>query len=423
MKNMEVWYVVQERKSYLEIVKSAFMSKDTFPTFILIANVFSWYFPLYIFLRNILTTTMSYENLLMIFGIHYLAVLFSAVAGIALFRKFLSRNRLLSLWMLLGACFSFFMILLKTESVLIISIVSVLIGVVLGFGYPSCLAYFADSIDTENKGKLGGIMFFTAFLGMLLIGFFTSILGFVESVLIYTLWRALGFIAFYTLKDRKSKGKERSAETSYKLIISEKPFILYMVPWTMFCLVNFFVGPLQEHYWNANIFNSVIVAEFGIASIATLIGGYFADLIGRKRVVISGYVLLGIGYAVLSIFPTDNIFIGIYAVFDGIAWGLFLLIFLLVIWGDLAGDREKEKYYLLGALPFLISSYIWIIVAPFAEVIPISASFSLASFFLFLAVVPLMFAPETLSEKAIRERELRSYIEKAKRVREKFTKG
>jgi MFS family permease len=163
----------------------------------------------------------------------------------------------------------------------------------------------------------------------------------------------------------------------------------------------------------------VLIVEFGIASVAALIGGYFADVIGRKRVVILGYILLGIGYAVLSILPTGNISIGIYTVFDGIAWGLFFLVFLLVVWGDLAGGKEREKYYFLGALPFLISSYVWVIVAPYADVISISASFSLASFFLFLAVAPLMYAPETLPETETRRRELREYIEKAKKIEER----
>lgn len=410
----------KERTSYSEIVKATFMNADILSTFILIVNVFSWYFPLYIFLRNTFKTlAMTYEELLMIFGVHYMAVLLSAFIGTVLIRRILPRNTLLSLWMLLGALFSLFMVFFIIEDFVIILIISFLMGIVFGFGYPSCLAYFADSINVENKGRVGGIMFFAALLGTFLIGFLTNILSFVESVLIYALWRTLGFITFQKAKDKRIMTEEKSVETSFKLIISEKPFTLYMIPWTMFCLVNFFVGPLQEHYWKIDVFNTVLIVEFGIASVATLIGGYFADVIGRKRVVILGYILLGIGYAVLSIFPTDNIAIIVYAVFDGVAWGLFLLIFLLVMWGDLAGNRRKEKYYLLGALPFLISSYMWIIIAPFAEVISISASFSLSSFFLFLAVVPLMYAPETLPEKKIRDRELREYIEKAKKVKEK----
>jgi hypothetical protein len=47
-------------------------------------------------------------------------------------------------------------------------------------------------------------------------------------------------------------------------------------------------------------------------------------------------------------------------------------------------------------------------------------AFSLASFFLFVAVLPLMYAPETLPEKKIKDRELRDYLEKAKRTKDKY---
>jgi hypothetical protein len=46
---------------------------------------------------------------------------------------------------------------------------------------------------------------------------------------------------------------------------------------------------------------------------------------------------------------------------------------------------------------------------------------SARAFFLFLAVLPLMYAPETLSEKKIKDRELKQYIEKAKKAREEQT--
>jgi hypothetical protein len=51
-----------------------------------------------------------------------------------------------------------------------------------------------------------------------------------------------------------------------------------------------------------------------------------------------------------------------------------------------------------------------------------TAAFSIAGFFLFLAVLPLMYAPETLPERKIRLRQLRSYVEAAKKVREKYLK-
>jgi hypothetical protein len=106
---------------------------------------------------------------------------------------------------------------------------------------------------------------------------------------------------------------------------------------------------------------------------------------------------------------------------DGITWGLFASVFFMALWGDLGKNHEKEKYYALGGLPYLLAGFLPILIKPYASDIPAVTAFSLASFFLFLAVIPLMYAPETLPEKKIKERELKQYIEKAKKSREKYT--
>ncbi|MCJ7470108.1 hypothetical protein MUO74_06380, partial [Candidatus Bathyarchaeota archaeon] len=107
---------------------------------------------------------------------------------------------------------------------------------------------------------------------------------------------------------------------------------------------------------------------------------------------------------------------------DGIAAGIFSLIFLMAIWSDLAGKRTKDKYYLIGVLPFLIPIFIQVLFTPIATAIPVSAAFSLASFFLFLAVLPLMYAPETLPEKKIELRRFKGYVEEAKKISDKYVK-
>ena len=59
---------------------------------------------------------------------------------------------------------------------------------------------------------------------------------------------------------------------------------------------------------------------------------------------IIGFVVLGVGYAVLSLFSNVQTFWYLYIVVDGIAWGIFVVLFFLVLWGDLAGNMLKEKY-------------------------------------------------------------------------------
>ena len=87
--------------------------------------------------------------------------------------------------------------------------------------------------------------------------------------------------------------------------------------------------------------------------------------------------------------------------------GILYVTFIFVVWGDLSEGRIREKYYLWGSMPFLVSSFISILVQPFAGSISISTAFPLASFFLFIAVLPLIYAPETLPEKAMKERDLK----------------
>ena len=144
-----------------------------------------------------------------------------------------------------------------------------------------------------------------------------------------------------------------------------------------------------------------------------LIGGYLSDRFGRKRLIIVAYAMVGVGYALLSFASQNRLVFYSYVLLDGIAWGIFFLMFLLVVWGDLAGARSKNRYYLIGVLPFIIASYVTPIVRPYIGDVQLFSAFSFASFFLFLAVIPLMVAPETLPEKVLKDQDLKNYAEKA----------
>ena len=131
--------------------------------------------------------------------------------------------------------------------------------------------------------------------------------------------------------------------------------------------------------------------------------------------------MLGIEYAALSSFSSSSYTLYLFLILDGITWGLLFSAFFTAIWGDLAEDHEKEKYYVLGGLPYLLSNFLYIIIKPVAEGVSPITAFSLASFFLFLAVIPLMYAPETLPDKTIKDRELKNYLEKAQKFAQKET--
>lgn len=404
-----------------QAIRRNFLKRDFLAAFVIIVNTFSWYFPLYFFFQDALVESHNgFSPLLVTLSIHYIGTIGAAIMGTVFVRK-LSRKKFLSLWMLIGVVASAILITLDAENVPHLMAISFFLGVSLGLGFPSGLAYFGDHSHEENRGRLGGITFLASGLSMLTVGLLISISTFVVGVLIFALWRGIGLILFYFVEPKKQE-EQSQIDISYKSVLLDRHFVLYYIPWVMFCLVNLFEVPIVNNFVGAEFALLISISEYGVGGLSALVAGQFADYVGRKRMVIIGFMILGVGYAVLGLFSNIIISWYLYIILDGIAWGIFILMFYLVIWADLAKNRAKEKYYLIGVLPFIVSGYIQILFTPHAQSIPISVAFSLASFFLFLAVLPLLYAPETLSEKEMEKKRLQKYLEDVKKVKMKHEK-
>lgn len=189
----------------------------------------------------------------------------------------------------------------------------------------------------------------------------------------------------------------------------------------MFSIVNDVTFSVTTDFSDDLVLFSGLI-EMVIAGVFAVVCGFLADFFGRKRLAIGGFALLGLGYGVLGIFPGNEVGWWFYTSVDGIAWGIFTTIFIMTLWGDLAEGKGSEKYYAIGGLPYLFSNFAGLSIASLLERQADYAIFSFASFFLFLAVLPLIYAPETLPEKTIKKRELKSYVEKAKKEAEKAQK-
>ena len=391
--------------------------RDFFPAFIIVVNSLTWNTLAYaIFSNTINNLSISPVETLTLFGVHYFGVSISAILGSIFFPR--ARKISLSLWMLAGTFISILLITIPNNDSLVNVLISFFFGVSIGAGLPSSLAYFADATIVENRGFFGGISFFFVGLVTMLFAVTAFLLSNIVVVLMITIWRTIGLVLFlFTFKD--TRAEHRQNVSSYSHILGKRELFLYLMPWVMFCLVNWMEAPLLENLFG-ELHSLIGFIEVAIAGLFALAGGIIADFSGRKRVIIIGFIILGVEYAVLSLLSGMPVSWYIYTAFDGIAWGMFASVFFMTIWGDLAGDYVKEKYYVAGGLPYLLASFLSILVKPYVGIIPLGTAFSLASFFLFLAVIPLMYAPETLPEKKIREKELRKYIEKAKKLKEKY---
>ena len=192
----------------------------------------------------------------------------------------------------------------------------------------------------------------------------------------------------------------------------------------MFSFVNYLAVPMIPNYAGESPHLGLIqTVSMGSAAV---LGGFLVDSLGRKRMAIAGFAMLGLGSAVIGFL--GYIPLGLYfnSVIDGVAWGLLLGLFVLTLWGDLSHGSSSDKYYALGVMPFFASKLLELTVRPYIlpSLTSTTAFFSFTAFFLFLAVLPLVYAPETLPEKIMKDRGLRSYVDKAiKKVQSEKERG
>ena len=321
---------------------STLFQREFLSVFIVVVNVLSWYFPLYIFFESALGEFQNGLTLLLLaFGVQFAAAIGFGILGTALAKRFPSTNAFLSFWMFVGIISSAFMVTLETFNMANILLVSFLLGLALGLGLPSSFEYFGDQSTVENRGLLAGIIFLASMLFTFLIGLLLSFSTLFVGALILAAWRGIGLFLFLLARPKHDNRKENLTEVSYRAVLLDRSFLLYLLPWAMFCLINFIELPVENNLFGEDFAAFVPIAEFGIGGLVALLGGWFADSVGRKRIIIVGFIMLGIGYAVLGLFHWFTPSWYLYIIINGIAWGIFLPMFYLVVWSELAGTASR----------------------------------------------------------------------------------
>ena len=387
-------------------------SKNLFLILFLLFNALSWH---YLTWRAVRATYL--ENPI-ILSIYNSAVIVSGIVGSVFSNRF-KRLRLLYIWTFIGIISSF-LLGIPYDNLLTASIFSFLLGSSFGFGMPSCLSLFADYTVFENRGRMGGVVFLATNLSaplIILLPTTDSPVGF----LIPSVWRALGLIALFLTKPSTFDFEKRK-HISFASVFNNRSFLLYLIPWLMFSLIDGFETVVFESILEPDLYASLLIMGAIIGTISAFVSGLMSDYVGRKRVVIYGFISLGLAYAVIGIAPANFISWYFYSIIDGIAWGVFTVSFFLVLWGDLSPDSASEKYYAIGSFPFFLAELMGFLFVPLAS-IPANAAFSVASLFLFVAVLPLMYAPETIPERKIELRRLKKYVDRAKKAKEEHLEG
>ena len=404
--------------------ESRIVRKDFFIVFLLLFNALTWWYVMPIIIDDLLVAVNVPATLnLLIWASYFTAIVGSSIVGSILSNR-VRRLSFLCAWIVSGIGISLLPALFINSSAIHVLAVSILFGASFGLGMPSCLAFFADVTHVENRGRTAGIVLLITNLSAPLFAISFDVFDLTMGSVILAAWRGFGLIVLF-LKSEEKLIPERIKNPSFAAILQSRPFILYFVAWLMFCLVDRFETPIQRNFLGDH-YGPIAVLGPIIGSLSAFVGGLLSDRIGRKRTVLYGFVSLGIAYAVIGIVSWQNpsaqlilwyLSLSVLSISAGIVWVLFILI----LWGDLSQSGTREKYYAIGTIPFFLTNIIQLYSAEYVTLIPETSAFSLAAFFLFLAVLPLLYAPETLPERKIELRRLRKYVDGAKKISEKYT--
>jgi len=402
--------MVEEKQSFGFLIRQ----KSFLFLFFLILNSFSWFY-----LTTYVIRYAAPELISQLYWLFFLAALVSMLIGPIVAKNF-GKMRFLFIWVLLGVISSLLYMVLPTFGRFGIMTLLILLGFAFGIGLPSCFALIPSLTKIEERGRAGGIIFFATYAVLpflyVIVEYLNDLiviehLNIFSISLVLAVWRGLGLGAFLLHADTGKVAQLKP--TSYRSILRHKTFLLYLLPWLAFCLINFFETEVFEQHLEMGL---MVSAAFIIGCFSCITGGWSMDLKGRRWIIILALVMLGFGYALLSLFPFILPAQVFYVIVDGIALGILTVAFGFVVWGDIANGAQGEKFYAVGLAPIPIAVGLSALVSPQLAKLDPSGAFSIASFFLFLAIIPIFFAPELLPEKVIKERELRKYMEEAKKV-------
>lgn len=401
-------------------------SKKLFAITIVNSGTLSWYMFLVNF-QNIFENFTS--NQLWIFtgsSLFYLFAVLSAIIGSMLSEK-INRRKLLWTWIIFGVLTTSILIFFPTESFILIF--GPLLGISLGLGFPFSLTLFADNTTLDNRCRVSGIILLQTFI---MLSFAVTIeemmkLGFLGTIILLIILRSTSLIALI-LDECKVKIPIKEITKKWRPTLTYKPFVLYFLPWLMFMIAAVLTDHLiwpelpegPEFYWVFEIGNPL---HYLATAIFSIISGIIGDRYGRRIPIIIGLAILGFSFALMgtTLFPII-VFIHLMAI--GTAFG-FIWVIYIAIPGDIATCNlrvpfSREKFYaIITILPLTVYGVIGAIPRAFGITAEPNVLSPILSIILFISVIPILQAPETLPKEIVEKIEYDEHIKKVRKVIEK----
>jgi len=339
----------------------------------------------------------------------------SIFAGVYLVRKTDMPSYSFHAWSLISTAITISLIF---ASELWFLIAACLLGILYGNFLLAFFTVFGESTKIEERGRVGGSI---GSISILVMSFLTVVsfgFGFAGSVVLCTLLSICPFVTIWLCPIVPVRLEEDKAFSFRIDCWLKRDFFLYLMPWLIYNFVNAILGRYGTALLTARFqvpIVAMVVLSNAISCIGALVGGFVADMYGRKEALGIGLASYGVSTAfsgLIFLEQKDGMLVFLLCALNGLSWGIFLVLYFFVIWGDLSNmDNNLLNYVGIGVYPLSMS---------LAQYLPPSVQFPLVN--LALASCVLIFssnaflaaAQELLSPESRKEFNIFVYLEQLK---------
>lgn len=342
-----------------------------------------------------------------------LSIFGSAIIG-SMISERLNRRRFLGFWILFGVLTTTSFAVFEDPTIFII--LSILAGASFGIGFPSCLAFITDSTVVEERARVSGAAMLITFIIIPIISGILSPFGLIEALILTAIFRAISFFALLIDPCEKASDKKKT----WKAVFTTHGFGFYFISWLMFWGAGGLTAFVEA--WLPGSPEWAAIEGLGLAlnwivgvAIIGFLSGFASDFFGRRKIIMFGLISLGISYAVFGVTLLDITYY-LTQIFFGASWGIMFSNFFMTVLGDLASKGSKERFFAAGSIFLILPSSIQLLAKISGISVESYVISSMLSFILFVAVIPLLYAPETMPREKIRARRFKKYLRKVKKL-------
>lgn len=290
----------------------------------------------------------------------------------------------------------------------------IVIGMSFSLGILGFFTHFWEITVPEERGRISGLIGFVALpFNFITANLVAPGLDFLGATILSIIF-SLGIIVIVSLKSEKAVlTTEKNEERNY---FEKRTIFLYSIPWVLFSLINWTLARNASVIVSQQVSSSFYFSLLGLQILGvifgSIIGGIAADFFGRRLSLGFSIASYGISTALLGVFTSKEVLSFVYAL-NGLSWGFLFILYIFVVWSDLANKDNCAKMYSIGLATYYLTLGIGLLMQIYLS---IAISSLLICLTVFISNISILIAPELLSPYFRERMKMRLHMKAVKKI-------